>query len=95
LYVVIPSSTPYFILYFFLLSLFPFLFFLFGFLPLSFSWGGVRLNPLDKSTTNWPIVPGPDDEYGAFDGMRIAWETEVLGENLPQHHSAHHKSHMT
>jgi hypothetical protein len=26
---------------------------------------------------------------------RMAGETEVLGENLPQRHFIHHKSHMT
>jgi hypothetical protein len=25
----------------------------------------------------------------------LAGETEVLGENLPQYHSLHHKSHVT
>jgi hypothetical protein len=36
-----------------------------------------------------------DDECGAVDGMRIGKGTEVLGENLPQCHFVHHKSHMT
>jgi hypothetical protein len=35
------------------------------------------------------------DENGALSGMRIGKETEVLGENLPQCHFLHHKSHMT
>jgi hypothetical protein len=27
------------------------------------SWSGVRLSPLGTSTTNWPIVPTPDDRW--------------------------------
>jgi hypothetical protein len=35
------------------------------------------------------------NENVAVGGMRIGRETEVLGENLPQYHIAHHKSHMS
>jgi hypothetical protein len=35
---------------------------------------------------------GDDGEIG---GMKIGRGTEVLGENLPQQHFAHHKFHMT
>jgi hypothetical protein len=28
-------------------------------------------------------------------GIKISGETEVLGENVPQRHFVHHKSHMT
>jgi hypothetical protein len=35
-----------------------------------------------------------DDNYGAVGGMRIGRGTEVLGENLPQCHFVHYKSHM-
>jgi hypothetical protein len=36
-----------------------------------------------------------DDECGAVGGMRIGRGNEILGENLPQCHFVHHKSHMT
>jgi hypothetical protein len=36
-----------------------------------------------------------DDKCGAVSGMRIGRETEILGENLPQYHFVHYKSHMT
>jgi hypothetical protein len=36
-----------------------------------------------------------DDECEAVSGMIIVRETEILGENMPQCHFVHHKSHMT
>jgi hypothetical protein len=36
-----------------------------------------------------------DDDCGEIGEWRLADETEVLGENLLQHHFVNHKSHMT
>jgi hypothetical protein len=39
-----------------------------------------------------PQMLGDGGEIG---GIRLVGETQVLGENLPQRHVVHHKSHMT
>jgi hypothetical protein len=46
---------------------------------------------------SWPIVPASDDskdDCGEQMECRLAGETEVLGENLPQRHLSITKSHM-
>jgi hypothetical protein len=35
-----------------------------------------------------------DGDCGEIGGMKIGKGTELLGENLPQRHFVHHKSHM-
>jgi hypothetical protein len=56
-----------------------------------------RLSPLGTAA-NIGLLYKPqlidDGDCGAIGGMKIDRETEVLGENLPQHHIAHHKFHM-
>jgi hypothetical protein len=59
---------------------------------------GVGLSPLGTAATSGLLYkPQMIDEgdCGAIGGMKIGGETEVLGENLPQRHFVHRKSHMT
>jgi hypothetical protein len=54
-----------------------------------------KLGPLGTSATEWPIVSAPGDYDDGQFGGRLAGETEVRGENMPQRHFVHHKSHLT
>jgi hypothetical protein len=53
--------------------------------------GGVKTGSTRHVGHFWPIVTAPGDLIE----LRLAGETEVLGENLPQRHFVPHNSHFT
>jgi hypothetical protein len=57
--------------------------------------GGVQLGPLGTAATDWPIDLRLIMMMENLVEWRLAGETEVLGENPPQCHFVHHKSHLT
>jgi hypothetical protein len=63
-----------------------------------FILSGVRLSPLGTAATTGLLYQPQmidDGDCGAICGMNIVGETKGLGENQPQLHFVHHKSHMS
>jgi hypothetical protein len=55
-----------------------------------------KLGPLGTSaTTGLLYLPRVIVRMENFVQWRLAGETEVLGENVAEHHFVHHKSHLT